>query len=244
MTIMHHTTYFVYRIVNFRNGKVYVGKTLNVKQRKSDHFKLLRKNKHHSWLLQKAYNKYGEKSFYLEILEKNVFENDIDSREIYWIAYFNSYHNGYNCTLGGSSHSSSGIKCFWNGIEYPTISAAARSLGISKQCMKWRINRGYTCDNDMVGRGVDQSIGCWWEDVWHSSLSECARCNNISIEGLRKWFSKGYTKRDDVPEYRRRVIWNGIIYPTIMQASIETGIPNTSLRRYLKKGHSCTADIH
>lgn len=45
--------------------------------------------------------KYGKEHFHIEIVEKDTKESELDERERYWIAYFNSYENGYNSTLGG-----------------------------------------------------------------------------------------------------------------------------------------------
>ena len=43
-------------------------------------------------------NKYGIEHFHIELLEET---NKPNEREIYWIQSLNSYHSGYNATLGG-----------------------------------------------------------------------------------------------------------------------------------------------
>lgn len=58
----------VYKITNIINGKVYIGKSINIKSRWDGHKNDLKNNKHHSFHLQKAYNKYGKNSFKHEIL--------------------------------------------------------------------------------------------------------------------------------------------------------------------------------
>ena len=45
-------------------------------------------------------NKYGEEHFYIELIEECPLEN-LSKKEIYWIGYYDTYHNGYNATLGG-----------------------------------------------------------------------------------------------------------------------------------------------
>ena len=57
----------IYRIVNTRNGRFYVGSSKNLKLRKKLHFNTLRLNKHHNAYLQHAYNKEPN-SFVFEIL--------------------------------------------------------------------------------------------------------------------------------------------------------------------------------
>lgn len=45
-----------------------------------------------------------------------------------------------------------GTKCTWNGIEYPSVSAAAFANDISVPAMKWRLDHGYTSDADVEKR--------------------------------------------------------------------------------------------
>jgi hypothetical protein len=45
-------------------------------------------------------NKYGSTHFYIELIEECPLE-ELAKKEIYWIGYYDTYHNGYNATLGG-----------------------------------------------------------------------------------------------------------------------------------------------
>lgn len=45
--------------------------------------------------------KYGIENFQVTILESGIKRELLDEREIYWIAYYDSYNNGYNETKGG-----------------------------------------------------------------------------------------------------------------------------------------------
>lgn len=58
----------IYRILNIKNDKQYIGSSRNIKSRWHDHRSLLRSNKHHSKHLQAAWNKYGEENFKFEVL--------------------------------------------------------------------------------------------------------------------------------------------------------------------------------
>lgn len=63
----------VYQILNTVNGKSYVGSTADsFGSRWSKHRHQLRLNKHHSIVLQRAYNKYSEKSFKYTILQYSL----------------------------------------------------------------------------------------------------------------------------------------------------------------------------
>ena len=58
----------VYQIRNILDGKIYVGQSIHLRDRKSGHYSKLRKNTHGNPYLQRAYNKYGEENFVFEIL--------------------------------------------------------------------------------------------------------------------------------------------------------------------------------
>jgi len=59
---------YVYAIENAVNGRRYIGSTTNYKSRWHTHKSALRRGKHHSFILQKAWDKYGEKSFEFKLL--------------------------------------------------------------------------------------------------------------------------------------------------------------------------------
>lgn len=58
----------IYEIRNLINNKVYIGSTSNLMYRRNSHLNLLRKNSHYNPLLQRAWNKYGEDNFQMDIL--------------------------------------------------------------------------------------------------------------------------------------------------------------------------------
>lgn len=65
----------IYHIICKNTGKRYVGSSKNIEVRWYRHKSQLRKNKHHSILLQRSFNKYGEDSLYYliyEICEENI----------------------------------------------------------------------------------------------------------------------------------------------------------------------------
>ena len=85
----------IYMIKNLISGKVYIGKSIDIKTRWRDHLRHLRKNTHHSKHLQNSFNKYGESVFVCGIIEEYPKEL-LDSKEKYWIDYYDSYNKGYN----------------------------------------------------------------------------------------------------------------------------------------------------
>ena len=95
---------YIYQIINLINQKRYIGKTekINPNDRWREHLKDAKREYRNNRALYKAINKYGAENFTFEILEQTDSPNE---REQYYIQYFDTYHNGYNETLGGDGAS-------------------------------------------------------------------------------------------------------------------------------------------
>jgi len=74
----------IYIIVNTINKKCYIGSAISIKQRFTQHRRLLRQNRHFNNHLQSSWNKYGEQAFKFELLERGPAE-DLIRGEQYWI---------------------------------------------------------------------------------------------------------------------------------------------------------------
>lgn len=87
----------IYKITCTTNGKIYVGSALNLRQRCRDHFNTLRRNVHHNPNLQRAFNKYGEQSFIVEVLELVLVPDFLIVREQYWFQLLKPFgKRGFN----------------------------------------------------------------------------------------------------------------------------------------------------
>ena len=60
----------VYIIECICNGRIYVGSSVNVQARFKWHRQALRRGRHHSMLLQRAWNMYGEEGFTFRVVEE------------------------------------------------------------------------------------------------------------------------------------------------------------------------------
>ena len=90
----------IYEFVNNINKKVYVGQTIDYKQRIRSHKFNLNQNKNTPFY--NALEKYGWENFLINIVEECE-ENKLNEREIYWINEKKSlYPNGYNLLKGGN----------------------------------------------------------------------------------------------------------------------------------------------
>lgn len=64
-----HKTAGIYIISCTETDKVYIGESLNISGRILKHFTNLRKNMHHNPILQAIFNKYGEETMIVDVLE-------------------------------------------------------------------------------------------------------------------------------------------------------------------------------
>ena len=91
----------IYKITNDINNKVYVGKTTNtLEQRFKEHCSDSQKRGEEKRPLYSAMKKYGAEHFKISLIEECPIEKE-NEREIFWIAYYKGYEDGYNATLGG-----------------------------------------------------------------------------------------------------------------------------------------------
>lgn len=96
----------VYLITNNVNGKVYVGKTRDVRERWRQHLyeaRCLRSRRTHTSPIYLAINKHGENAFSIEPIEWCDTEEDCFAAEVFWIQWYRSSDGrwGYNASLGG-----------------------------------------------------------------------------------------------------------------------------------------------
>ena len=97
----------IYIIKNNINSKVYIGKTqYSIEQRFKEHCNDYLKREEEKRPLYDAMKKYGVENFYIELIEDNISDQEINEKEIFYIKQYNSYiglenANGYNATLGG-----------------------------------------------------------------------------------------------------------------------------------------------
>ena len=101
--------YYIYKIENTKNHKIYIGLTNNIARRWARHLSDLKHNWHDNQFLQKEFNIYGEKNFNFTIECSGDFTDlEIGEKEKEYIKYYNSYYNGYNQNEGGNFGASNG----------------------------------------------------------------------------------------------------------------------------------------
>ena len=94
----------IYKIYNiqFPNGKVYIGQTINVHSRWREHLREAAIG--NNTKVYKAMRKYKIDISCFSIIEDNILTlEESNAKEEYYIAKYDSWHNGYNCNSGGNN---------------------------------------------------------------------------------------------------------------------------------------------
>jgi len=92
----------IYCIRNIKNNKRYIGQSVNIRARWSQHKAHLNRNIHTNDYLQRSWNKHGMKEFVFEILEQCPKEQ-LNDKERYYIDKYDTMNTafGYNLKSGG-----------------------------------------------------------------------------------------------------------------------------------------------
>lgn len=92
----------IYKITNTINNLVYIGQAKDINRRLIAHRCIEHSPNalEYNNQIHTAMRQYGIENFKFETIEECPIES-LNEREKYWIAYYNSYKNGYNGTEGG-----------------------------------------------------------------------------------------------------------------------------------------------
>lgn len=92
----------IYKITNIISNTSYIGQATNIASRIYQHLRssISDKTSDYEYPLHRAIRKYGVDNFTLEILEECP-QDQLNDREMFWIAFYDTFKNGYNQTAGG-----------------------------------------------------------------------------------------------------------------------------------------------
>ena len=95
----------IYKVTNQINGKIYIGQTTKTaEQRLKKHWSEANCAERPENYFHNALLKYGIENFTIEVIDEANNLEELNEKEIYWIAYYNTYKGfGYNCNAGGGN---------------------------------------------------------------------------------------------------------------------------------------------
>lgn len=171
----------IYKYTNKINGKIYIGQSSNIQKRYCQHLYDAQHRPERSTGIDKAIAKYGIENFDFEIIEECPVEL-LDEKESYWISHYDSYHNGYNCSVGGKS---------LRGEEHPRAILTEEIVWEIREMYKMHIPKSVAYetfkDIDITERGFKK---VWDYETW-SGIHE-----DVYTEENKQWHKKctGHSK--------------------------------------------------
>lgn len=185
---------YIYKITNMKNGKIYIGKTLDtVQNRWLEHCGDYKKYRCEKRPLYAAMRKYGLDSFTVEEIE-SCDESVLSDRECFWIEYYASFKNGYNATVGGDGR---------HYIDYDMVVETYLKTGCQKETATLLSIDDGTVRKILKIRGVDSSKS---SDILKRKLSKAVDMFSLSGE-----FIKAFPSGRDAARY---------LFPNKTQAQI------------------------
>ena len=127
----------IYKFTNKITGLSYIGQSIQLSNRYEKHLIEAKSDRRQSkWY--KALREFGIENFDYNIIEECQ-PAELNMREIYWIAYYDSYKNGYNSTPGGQEkyYDPQPIYDAWDEGLAPL--EIAQKLGIGTSCIYYNL---------------------------------------------------------------------------------------------------------
>lgn len=208
---------FIYKITNQVNGKVYIGQThFTVEHRFKQHIKNYNVE-HRKQILYKAFDKYGLKNFTVETVEEVECER-LDEREMYWIAYYDSFKNGYNATMSGK-----GNIITWTDSQYEEIKNLYLSGFTSKKIADFYNVSSYTIIGILKSLNVKMrrnplKMNAYEKAIFIKSYEEGETLNSLATKyhtdnmAVRRFLIKNNVKvRNKSILMERKDLWPSLI---------------------------------
>ena len=155
----------IYYIKNIQNNKIYIGSSIDIEHRISDHFRALKANKHDNIYLQNSYNKYGKNNFCYGIIEIVEDKDNLLDREQY---YINIHYDGgvqcYNMNPSATVPPIKTKKCALYNLNgefikiFNTINECARFLNKKPNSISTAIKFNRICSKKYYIRYADDII--------------------------------------------------------------------------------------
>lgn len=147
----------IYKILNIKTNKIYIGSSNNIRIRWTRHKHELRKGIHPNPYLQNSFNKYGEGIFVYTIIEETK-ESRLLSREQYWIDKLNACDrlSGYNI----SPKSSGGPPKRYTTCTIESCDRPHLAKGLCNKHYRRLRRNGDTSDKSLKGLPPIKNRGC------------------------------------------------------------------------------------
>lgn len=236
---MRDKSWFLYKVTNILDGKLYIGVTKNFQSRKRQHTYSFKQKK---GLLSRAINKYGKENFVFEVICEGS-ESYIYELETKAIILYNTNvttGHGYNISSGGKGGEGTKIRSraddkpiYVKGFWFPNKRTCTSKLKIPYTTLQDRLAKGTAGDlmwqypNTRVGTPVYIS-GFWFSDIFLASyllqMEADQIKSRINIGAVEQFV--GTSGRP-----RRKIYVEGVVYNSLATASKESRYTRKMLYR-------------
>lgn len=209
---------YIYKVTS-PNGKIYIGQTINKKQRKyhykandfKQQTKLWNSSQCHNWNPFETY----------EIIEEclcGVNKENLNNREQYWIEFFDSFKNGLNCNEGGHGN-----------IGHKHSNETLQKMSNAKKGVKHSEERNRKKSEYTKGRKhTDAAKQKMSETKIKKMTNEIKQKISVGLMGNKNGLgNKGNAKKVLCST-------NGVIYDSIKQACDELGLHSDGVIKVCK----------
>lgn len=253
--------YYLYKITNSINEKVYIGVTKNPKDRRKCHF-FNRSQKSRS-LIKNAIDKYGADNFEFILMcsgERDyIFDLEARAVEVYGAMA----PHGYNIKPGGEGGPGHSVftrvddkPIYVTGFWFPNARTALKSLNIKKRSLYLRLKQGTAGElvwykRERIERGDPVYVfGFWFPCIYIASealkkpaptlrkrvregrTGEKQKPTSVPGENHYLFGKRGAECRNSKP-----VIIENVLYHSITEAVSKTGYSETRIRKNIKSGN-------
>jgi group I intron endonuclease len=168
----------IYKIVNIKNDKFYIGSAVDINRRWKCHRRCLKNGNHENIHLQRAYNKYGEESFVYEIVEKTP---DILLREQHYLDMLKPWDFTIGYNIGKQSSGGDNLTNHPNRKDIvkritQTIRSQVKNMSDKEKSGRWNRGSGKLNPNWKGGISTPACKGCGKKLLWgHKRCSVCSK---------------------------------------------------------------------
>lgn len=250
--------YYLYKIVNKINGKLYIGVTKNPEERKKSHY--FNRSQTSRSLIKNAIDKYGVDNFEFIIIciGDRGYIFDLEAKSVQSYQTLAPY--GYNIQPGGEggqghkiNKRSDDYPVYVTGFWFPNVRTVLAHTTISKRSLYYRLKKGNAGDlvwssKTKIQRGDPVYVyGLWFPCIYiaSSALKKPApslrkRIRSGSLEEKQKPNAlpgEGhylYGKTGDMCVNSKPVMVEGIRYVSVKEAVDNTNYSEDTLRKLLK----------
>lgn len=201
------------------NGKEYVGVSNKPLRRIKEHYWNAQKKP--NWKFANAINKYGWDAFTWEILDYTT-DADVgyEKLEVWWIAHYDSYKNGYNMTKGGSKPIGNKGRKFTKEHKRK-IGKASKDRKHSKE------TRQKMSDSSKGHAPTKGTTGMTWEDMFGVNITERQLKHQQQMIG-NNW------NRGRPAHNRKHTMIDGVEYKSIAEAAKMLSVCRQTIIRWVK----------